>query len=303
MCSSDLRGKYIRKYRDVMDKLELKAYGKINLGLDVIRKRPDGYHDLDMVMQMVDVYDDVTLTRLEGTEIVVRTDTAVLSNGKDNLAYMAAKMLMDEFGIVQGLEITIRKRIPIAGGMAGGSSDCAATLTGVNQMFNLELSKEELMERGVRLGADVPYCILGGTAIARGIGEILTPLPTPPKCHVIIAKPPVSVSTAFVYGNIKPDEIEKRPDIEAMVSAIKAQDLYKLAKSLYNVMEDITVPQYPVIQEIKTIMLENGALNSIMSGSGPTVFGLYDDIEKAEQTVKLLKAKGLTEQLYLTKFI
>ena len=286
-----------------MDKLELKAYGKINLGLDVIRKRPDGYHDLDMVMQMVDVYDDVTLTRLEGTEIVVRTDTAVLSNGKDNLAYMAAKMLMDEFGIVQGLEITIRKRIPIAGGMAGGSSDCAATLTGVNQMFNLELSKEEFMERGVRLGADVPYCILGGTAIARGIGEILTPLPTPPKCHVIIAKPPVSVSTAFVYGNIKPDEIEKRPDIEAMVSAIKAQDLYKLAKSLYNVMEDITVPQYPVIQEIKTIMLENGALNSIMSGSGPTVFGLYDDIEKAEQTVKLLKAKGLTEQLYLTKFI
>lgn len=286
-----------------MDKLELKAYGKINLGLDVIRKRPDGYHDLDMVMQMVDVYDDVTLTRLEGTEIVVRTDTTVLSNGKDNLAYMAAKMLMDEFGIAQGLEITIRKRIPIAGGMAGGSSDCAATLTGVNQMFDLGLGKEELMERGVRLGADVPYCILGGTAIARGIGEILTPLPTPPKCHVIIAKPPVSVSTAFVYGNIKPDKIEKRPDIEAMVSAIKAQNLYKLAESLYNVMEDITVPKYPIIQEIKTVMLENGALNSIMSGSGPTVFGLYDDIEKAEQTVELLKAKGLTEQLYLTKFI
>lgn len=286
-----------------MDKLELKAYGKINLGLDVIRKRSDGYHDLDMVMQMVDVYDDVILTRIEGTEIIVRTDTAVLSNGKDNLAYMAAKMLMDEFAIAQGLEITIKKRIPIAGGMAGGSSDCAATLTGVNQMFGLGLSKEELMERGVRLGADVPYCILGGTAIARGIGEILTPLPTPPKCHVIIAKPPVSVSTAFVYGNIKPDKIEKRPDIEAMVSAIKAQDLYKLAESLYNVMEDITVPEYPVIQEIKTVMLGGGALNSIMSGSGPTVFGLYDDIEKAERTVELLKAKKLTEQLYLTKFI
>lgn len=286
-----------------MDKLELKAYGKINLGLDVIRKRPDGYHDLDMVMQMVDVYDDVILTQIEGTEIVVRTDTAVLSNGTDNLAYMAAKMLMDEFGIVQGLEITIKKRIPIAGGMAGGSSDCAATLKGVNQMFDLGLSKEELMERGVRLGADVPYCILGGTAIARGIGEILTPLPTPPKCHVIIAKPPVSVSTAFVYGNIKPDKIERRPDIEVMVSAIKTQDLYKLAESLYNVMEDITVPKYPIIQEIKTVMLDNGALNSIMSGSGPTVFGLYDDIEKAEQTVELLKAKELTEQLYLTKFI
>ena len=286
-----------------MDKLELKAYGKINLGLDVIRKRPDGYHDLDMVMQMVDVYDDVILTQIEGTEIVVRTDTAVLSNGTDNLAYMAARMLMDEFGITQGLEITIKKRIPIAGGMAGGSSDCAATLKGVNQMFDLGLSKEELMERGVRLGADVPYCILGGTAIARGIGEILTPLPTPPECHVIIAKPPVSVSTAFVYGNIRPDKIERRPDIEVMVSAIKTQDLYKLAESLYNVMEDITVPQYPIIQEIKTVMLDNGALNSIMSGSGPTVFGLYDDIEKAEQTVELLKAKELTEQLYLTKFI
>lgn len=286
-----------------MDKLELKAYGKINLGLDVIRKRPDGYHDLDMVMQMVDVYDDVILTQIEGTEIVVRTDTAVLSNGTDNLAYMAARMLMDEFGITQGLEITIKKRIPIAGGMAGGSSDCAATLKGVNQMFDLGLSKEELMERGVRLGADVPYCILGGTAIARGIGEILTPLPTPPECHVIIAKPPVSVSTAFVYGNIRPDKIERRPDIEAMVSAIKTQDLYKLAESLYNVMENITVPQYPIIQEIKTVMLDNGALNSIMSGSGPTVFGLYDDIEKAEQTVELLKVKELTEQLYLTKFI
>lgn len=286
-----------------MDKLELKAYGKINLGLDVIRKRPDGYHDLDMVMQMVDVYDDVILTQIEGTEIVVRTDTAVLSNGTDNLAYMAARMLMDEFGITQGLEITIKKRIPIAGGMAGGSSDCAATLKGVNQMFDLGLSKEELMERGVRLGADVPYCILGGTAIARGIGEILTPLPTPPECHVIIAKPPVSVSTAFVYGNIRPDKIERRPDIETMVSAIKTQDLYKLAESLYNVMEDITVPQYPIIQEIKTVMLDNGALNSIMSGSGPTVFGLYDDIEKAEQTVELPKAKELTEQLYLTKFI
>lgn len=286
-----------------MDKLELKAYGKINLGLDVVRKRPDGYHDLDMVMQMVDVYDDVILTRIEGAEIVVRTDTAVLSNGKDNLAYMAAKMLMDEFGIDQGLEITIRKRIPIAGGMAGGSSDCAATLTGVNQMFDLGLSTEELMERGVRLGADVPYCILGGTAIARGIGDILTPLPTPPKCHVIIAKPPVSVSTAFVYGNIKPDKIKKRPDIDGMVSAIRTQDLYKLAKSLYNVMEDITVPQYPIIQEIKMVMLNNGALNSIMSGSGPTVFGLYDDKGKAEQTVELLKEKELTEQLYLTAFI
>lgn len=286
-----------------MDKLQLKAYGKINLGLDVIRKRPDGYHDLDMIMQMVDVYDDVIIEKKAGEEIVVKADAAVLSNGKDNLAYMAAKMLFDEFGIKSGVEITIHKRIPIAGGMAGGSSDCATTLIGINEMFNLGLSKQQLMERGVKLGADVPYCVLGGTAIARGIGEVLTPLPTPPQCHVIIAKPPISVSTAYVYGHIRPDEITKRPDIEQMTLAIKEQDLNKLSNLLYNVMEEVTVSEYPVIEKLKSIMLENGALNSIMSGSGPTVFGLFDDREKAQAAMKALDSKELTEQLYLTKFI
>ena len=286
-----------------MDKLQLKAYGKINLGLDVIRKRPDGYHDLDMIMQMVDVYDDVIIEKKAGEEIVVKADAAVLSNGKDNLAYMAAKMLFDEFGIKSGVEITIHKRIPIAGGKAGGSSDCATTLIGINKMFNLGLSKQQLMERGVKLGADVPYCVLGGTAIARGIGEVLTPLPTPPQCHVIIAKPPISVSTAYVYGHIRPDEITKRPDIEQMTLAIKEQDLNKLSDLLYNVMEEVTVSEYPVIEKLKSIMLENGALNSIMSGSGPTVFGLFDDREKAQAAMKALDSKELTEQLYLTKFI
>ena len=286
-----------------MDKLQLKAYGKINLGLDVIRKRPDGYHDLDMIMQMVDVYDDVIIEKKAGEEIVVKADAAVLSNGKDNLAYMAAKMLFDEFGIKSGVEITIHKRIPIAGGMAGGSSDCATTLIGINEMFNLGLSKQQLMERGVKLGADVPYCVLGGTAIARGIGEVLTPLPTPPQCHVIIAKPPISVSTAYVYGHIRPDEITKRPDIEQMTLAIKEQDLNKLSDLLYNVMEEVTVSEYPVIEKLKSIMLENGALNSLMSGSGPTVFGLFDDRKKAQAAMKALDSKELTEQLYLTKFI
>ena len=286
-----------------MDQLQLKAYGKINLGLDVIRKRPDGYHDLDMIMQMVDVYDDVIIEKKAGEEIVVKADAAVLSNGKDNLAYMAAKMLFDEFGIKSGVEITIHKRIPIAGGMAGGSSDCATTLIGINEMFNLGLSKQQLMERGVKLGADVPYCVLGGTAIARGIGEVLTPLPTPPQCHVIIAKPPISVSTAYVYGHIRPDEITKRPDIEQMTLAIKEQDLNKLSDLLYNVMEEVTVSEYPVIEKLKSIMLENGALNSIMSGSGPTVFGLFDDRKKAQAAMKALDSKELTEQLYLTKFI
>ncbi len=286
-----------------MDKLQLKAYGKINLALDVLRKREDGYHDLDMIMQMVDVYDDIIIEKNNNKDIVVKTDKAVLSNGKDNLAYMAAKTLMDEFGISQGVVITINKRIPIAGGMAGGSSDCATTMIGINQMFNLGLDKKALMERGVKLGADVPYCILGGTAIARGIGEVLTPLKTPPQCHVIIAKPPVSVSTAFVYGHIRPNQIKKHPDVEKMVEAINNQDLKMLASLLSNVMEEVTIPEYPIIQDIKEVMLENGALNSIMSGSGPTAFGLYDDKESAEKTVELLKEKKLTEQLYLTKFI
>lgn len=286
-----------------MDKLQLKAYGKINLALDVLRKREDGYHDLDMIMQMVDVYDDIIIEKNNIKDIVVKTDKAVLSNGKDNLAYMAAKTLMDEFGISQGVIITINKRIPIAGGMAGGSSDCATTMIGINQMFNLGLDKKALMERGVKLGADVPYCILGGTAIARGIGEVLTPLKTPPQCHVIIAKPPVSVSTAFVYGHIRPNQIKKHPDVEKMVEAINNQDLKMLAGLLSNVMEEVTIPEYPIIQDIKEVMLENGALNSIMSGSGPTVFGLYADKESAKKTVELLKEKQLTEQVYLTKFI
>ena len=287
-----------------MDKLALKAYGKINLGLDVLRKRPDGYHDLKMIMQMVDVYDDIIITKTDRKdEIIVATDKFVLENEKGNLAYMAAKLLFDEFDIHQGIEIKINKRIPIAGGMAGGSSDCATTLMGINKMFDLRLSKEDMMKRGVKLGADVPYCVLGKTAIAEGIGEILTPLPTPPSCYVIIAKPPVSVSTAFVYGNIRPDEITKRPDIDGMAEAIKNGDLYKMSSLLYNVMEDVTVPEYPIIADIKKMMIENGALNSIMSGSGPTVFGIYDNLEKAENTMKLLKKSNLTEQLYLTKFI
>ena len=287
-----------------MDKIQLKAYGKINLGLDVLRKRPDGYHDLEMIMQSVGVYDDIIITKTDEVDsIKVETDTMVLSNEKGNLAYMAAKMLFDEFDIHQGIKIHINKRIPIAGGMAGGSSDCAATLKGVNEMFDLGLSKEELMERGVKLGADVPYCIMGGTAIAEGIGEVLTPLPTPPKCHVIIAKPPVSVSTAYVYGRIKPDEIEKRPDTRGLAQAIIDQDLKKMAELIYNVMEDVTVGDYPIIKEIKELLIERGALNSIMSGSGPTVFGIFDELNKAEAAMKVLKEKKLTEQLYLTTFV
>ena len=282
--------------------MRLRALAKINLGLDVVGKRDDGYHEVRMIMQTIQMYDVLEIEKKKEPGIVLTTNIPYVPTDERNLVYKAAKMLMDEFKIKDGVNIYINKRIPIAGGMAGGSSDCATTLMGINQLFELGLSKEELMERGVKLGADVPYCVLGGTAIARGIGEVLTPLPAPADCHVIIAKPPVSVSTAYVYGHIKPLEITKRPDIEAMAQSIKDGDLKKMASLIYNVMEDVTVGEYPIISEIKQVMLDNGALNSIMSGSGPTVFGLFDDKEKAQQCVKTLEEKGLTQQLYLTKF-
>lgn len=289
-----------------MDKIELKAYGKINIGLDVIRKREDGYHDLDMIMQTVGVYDDVIISREDGTqtyEIEVSTDADILPNDKGNLAFMAAKVLMEAYDIKSKVKIHINKRIPIAGGMAGGSADCAAVLRGVNKLFQLGLTDEQLQEYGVKLGADVPYCIVGGTKRAQGIGEILTDLPTPPKCYVIIAKPDAFVSTKFVYSHIRPAQIENHPDIDGIIESIKAGDLYGMCEKIANVMEDVTIPEYPIIQKVKDILKSNGAVNALMSGSGPTVFGIYDDEEKAKQSMDVLLGKEFVSQLYLTKFI
>lgn len=289
-----------------MDKIELKAYGKINIGLDVIRKREDGYHDLDMIMQTVGVYDDVIISREDGTqtyEIEVSTDADILPNDTGNLAFMAAKVLMEAYDIKSKVKIHINKRIPIAGGMAGGSADCAAVLRGVNKLFQLGLTDEQLQEYGVKLGADVPYCIVGGTKRAQGIGEILTDLPTPPKCYVIIAKPDAFVSTKFVYSHIRPAQIENHPDIDGIIESIKAGDLYGMCEKIANVMEDVTIPEYPIIQKVKDILKSNGAVNALMSGSGPTVFGIYDDEEKAKQSMDALSGKEFVSQLYLTKFI
>ena len=289
-----------------MDKIELKAYGKINIGLDVIRKREDGYHDLDMIMQTVGVYDDVIISREDGTqtyEIEVSTDADILPNDKGNLAFMAAKVLMEAYDIKAKVKIHINKRIPIAGGMAGGSADCATVLRGVNQLFQLELTDEQLQEYGVKLGADVPYCIVGGTKRAQGIGEILTDLPTPPKCYVIIAKPDAFVSTKFVYSHISPAQIENHPDIDGIIESIKAGDLYGMCEKIANVMEDVTIPEYPIIQKVKDILKSNGAVNALMSGSGPTVFGIYDDKEKAKQSMDALSGKEFVSRLYLTEFI
>lgn len=281
--------------------MKLKAYGKINLGLDVVRRRDDGYHEVRMIMQTVDIYDRLEMDKSDEPGIRTQTNLSFLPGDESNLVYKAAKLLMDEFNITQGVNITLEKHIPIAAGMAGGSSDAAAALIGINRLFRLGLTMQELKDRGVKIGADVPYCIMRGTALSEGIGEILTPLPDMIECPVIIAKPGISVSTKYVYENLHANELTRHPDIDGMVAAIKNRDLNGVADRCENVLENVTCTEYPVIEEIKTHLKSNGALNAIMSGSGPTVFGLFDNQDTAAAAYEALKKTELAKQLFLTK--
>ena len=283
-----------------MDSIRLKARAKINLGLDVLGKREDGYHEVRMVMQTLYLYDNVTLQKKSAPGIEIDSNLFYLPNDEDNIAWKAAKLLIDEFDIKDGIRIHLDKHIPVAAGMAGGSSNAAAVLYGMNQMFRLGLSQKELMERGVKLGADVPYCIMRGTALAEGIGEQLTALPPMVKCPILIAKPQISVSTKFVYENLKLDENTVHPDIDRLVEDIRRKDLAAITSDMGNVLESVTIPNYPVIAEIKEHMMEHGAAGAMMSGSGPTVFGLFDDKEKAVAAYEAMQASGLAKQVYLT---
>ncbi len=283
-----------------MKDISVKALAKINLGLDVVRKREDGYHEVRMIMQTIHLFDRLEISKNISGEISMETNLAFLPTNENNLVYKAAKLLKDEFEIKDGVHVWLHKYIPVAAGMAGGSTDAAAVLYGMNRMFELGLSVEELMKRGVKIGADVPYCLLRGTALAEGIGEKLTKLPPMVKCPVLIAKPQVNVSTKFVYENLKLDAQKKHPDIDRLVSDIKEQDLYKIAADMGNILETVTIPAYPVIAEIKENMLEHGAVNAMMSGSGPTVFGLFDDENTATAAYEEMKASGLAKQVYLT---
>ena len=281
--------------------MKLRAMAKINLGLDVVRRREDGYHEVRMIMQTIRMYDTLELTATEEPGIRVKTNLKYLPVNEDNLVYKAAKLLMDEFHVTRGVKIRLEKHIPVAAGMAGGSSDAAAVMVGVNRLFRLGLSRKELMERGVKIGADVPYCILRGTALAEGIGEKLTPLTPAPDCHVLIAKPPISVSTKFVYENLHLDQLEAHPDIDGIRRAIEEEDLCGMVSRMGNVLETVTIPAYPQIGQISELMKENGALGAMMSGSGPTVFGIYDDERKAMAARDVLKKSDLAQVVYLTK--
>lgn len=283
-----------------MDRLELKALGKINLGLDVLGRRENGYHDVRMVMQTVYLYDRIIMKKSKTPGIRLETNLYYLPVNENNLAYQAAQMLMDEFHIEEGVSIQLDKHIPVAAGMAGGSSNAAAVLFGMNRMFSLGLSQKELMERGVKLGADVPYCIMRGTVLAEGIGEILTPLSPMPKCYVLIAKPAISVSTKMVYEKLDSHEIEDHPDIDGILAGLKAGDLKKVAGSMGNVLERVTVDAYPVIDQIKKMMIKEGALNAMMSGSGPTVFGIFEEKATARKAADAIRDARLTKQVYVT---
>lgn len=280
--------------------MRLRAMAKINLGLDVIRKREDGYHEVRMIMQTVRMYDTLEIRKKQAPGISLRSNLPYVPSDERNLVYKAAKILMDEFHVEEGISMKLTKSIPVAAGMAGGSSDAAAAFVGVNRLFRLGLSQEELMKRAVQVGADVPYCVMRGTALAEGIGEKLTPLPPMPECYVLIGKPGINVSTKFVYGNLHLDEVTEHPDIDGMVEAIRNHDLYGITDRMGNVLESVTCPAYPVIDEIKAQMMKNGAVNAMMSGSGPTVFGIFDDPDKAEFARDQLKISGLSKQTFLT---
>ena len=284
-----------------MDSIRLKARAKINLGLDVLGKREDGYHEVRMVMQTIGIYDRLILTKIPEEEIRITSNLAFLPVNENNLIYKAIKLLKDEYHFPGGISVDLNKFIPVAAGMAGGSTDAASTMFGVNRLFGLNLSMGKMMELGVRLGADVPYCVMRGTALAEGIGEKLTRITPVPHMWILIAKPQINVSTRLVYEQLDMGGIQKHPDIDGIIRAIEAQDVVRIAQSMGNVLENVTVPLYPVIETIKQDMLSHGAINAMMSGSGPPVFGIFPDEQTTLACQAFLKKKGDARQVYITE--
>ena len=285
-----------------MDQVVIKAMAKVNLGLDVLRRLGNGYHEVKMVMQTVNLYDELTVKKEEGEGIAITSNTGELPLNEDNLIYKAAKLLFECVGKTYGVSIYLDKNIPIAAGMAGGSTDAAATLLALNQLFDFGMSKELLAEIGVKIGADVPYCIYGGTYLSEGIGEVLTKLPDTPDCYLVIAKPGIGVSTKYVYENLHIETVTEHPDMDGMVSAIKAGDLQGIVNTMGNVLETVTVKRYPEIAAMKQCLLDNGAENALMSGSGPTVFGLFMEKETAQRALEELTKTGHVKQGFVTTF-
>lgn len=282
--------------------LTIKAQAKINLTLDILGKRPDNYHDVAMVMQSVGLADTLSFQKLESGGIELVSNIPGLPNDNGNLAYRAAKLVMDTYGIKQGVRIELTKQIPMAAGLAGGSADAAAVIRAMSQLFDLNLSETELCHLGEQIGSDVPFCICGGTMLAEGRGEILTRVADMPECYVVLAKPPVDVSTAWVYQNYRSEEVACHPDTRAVLASLEASDLQGISKLLCNVLESVTIKRYIEIEDYKKRMCQSGALASLMSGSGSTVFALAADEETAENIATDLR-KNTEAQVFVTKTV
>lgn len=283
-----------------MEELIIEAYGKVNLALDVIRKRNNGYHDINTIMQQIDLKDIVTIKDRE-KGIKIECDNPEVPVDSSNLVYAAWEKMKEKAKIDRGVHIIIEKNIPVASGLAGGSTDAAAVLKGLNKLWKLNLSTEDLMDIGVSIGADVPYCIMGGTALAEGIGEKLKILKSFSNKLILLANPGISVSTAYVYNSLRLDKIEKRPDMNMLVQAVENDDIYTLGENMGNVLEQVTVEEFNQIKTIKEDMIRYGALGSLMSGSGPTVFGLFDDEKKLIKCKEYIKKK--VSKIIITKTI
>ncbi len=266
----------------------LEAHAKINLSLDVLNKRDDGYHNLRMIMQTIQLHDTISIEKIpSGVEI--DCIASYVPNNSTNIACKAAEAMISKYNLNAGVRIKIDKKIPVAAGLAGGSADAAAVIKGINSLFNLGIKQNELMETGSTIGADVPYCIMGGTALAEGIGEELTSLSLLKDIPILIVKPKIGVSTAWVYKNLDFGKIIRRPDTEALISAIQNKDVKFIAQNMRNVLESVTVIKHPIIEKIKNNLLEEGAIGSMMSGSGPSVFGIFDNKDKAISAYKKMK--------------
>ncbi len=289
-----------------MEKQSYKARAKINLALDVCRRLENGYHEVKMVMQTVDLYDELDFKKRTDPDILLCVNSRdYLGDLENNLVFQAAKLMQQQYGIQQGVEIKLRKNIPVAAGMAGGSTDAAVTMIAMNELYELGLTREELMQQALVLGADIPFCILGGTALAEGIGEKLTPLPPPP-ASLLIVKPPIMVPTKWVYEHLHADALERHPDIDGMVEALGQGDLKRITQHMENVMETVTERTYPIITDIKKMMCGNGAMNALMSGSGPSIFGVFLEEGAARAAGvyidQTLKTKGIEAQVNVTGF-
>ncbi len=279
--------------------MKINAYAKINIGLDVLARRPDGYHEVRMVMQTVGLHDEITVETCDEPGISISSDSWKVPLGEDNLIYKAAALIMKEYSLLRGVRIRLTKNIPVAAGLAGGSTDAAATLRAIDRLYGLGLSDDRLCELGVRIGADVPYCLTGGTVLCEGIGENMTKLDAHPSCTVLLAKPPEGVSTAYVYKHLELDKVT-HPDIDAIIDGIKAKNLSAVASHTGNVLESVTIPEHPVIGRIKDIMRNNGAKASLMSGSGPTVFGLFESEDDAKKALGELERSQTDLELIIT---